>query len=197
MTSRLAFAAAAVALTTLLAGCSSDPLAEQYRAGSDKGYISGDGTINEFAIGDRGEPIDFAGSTDAGTTVSSDDFAGEVLVVNFWYAECAPCRVEAPDLQALYEEHQPDGVEFLGVNLYNSTEGALAFARTYGIEYPSIIETESEQSAMLAFAGKVQPKAVPTTLVLDREGRVAARINGLADKSVLGTLIADTLAENS
>ncbi len=185
----------AVASLTVLAGCSSDPLADQYRAGSGKGYISGDGSTEEFRVTDRGEPIDFEGLTDAGTTVSSADYRGEVLVVNFWYAECAPCRVEAPELQTLAEEYAPDGVSFLGVNLYNSTAGSLAFARTYGIGYPSIVETESPTSAMLAFAGKVQPKAVPTTLVIDREGRIAARISGLINASNLGTLIADTVAE--
>lgn len=192
---RIAAALLAVASLTVLAGCSSDPLAEQYREGSAKGYISGDGSTEEFAAGDRGEPIDFEGLTDAGTTVSSADYRGEVLVVNFWYAECAPCRVEAPDLARLHETHLADGVEFLGVNLYNSSAGSQAFARTYDIAYPSIIESESPTSAMLAFAGKVQPKAVPTTLVIDREGRIAARISGLVNASNLDTLISDAVAE--
>lgn len=197
MRTRPAALAAALAVPVLLAGCAtaSDPLAEQYRDGTTENYISGDGTVSEFSPDQRGEPISFDGPTDAGHTVSSDDYAGEVLVVNFWYAECPPCRIEAPDLQALYEEHRADGVEFLGVNLYNGAEGSLAFARTFGITYPSIIEAGSADPVMLDFAGAVSPRAVPTTLVLDREGRIAARINGRIDPSILDTLISDTVGE--
>ncbi|WP_232466226.1 TlpA disulfide reductase family protein [Diaminobutyricimonas sp. LJ205] len=197
MRRRLLPAALAVAAATLLAGCTTDPLAASYRDGTTENYVSGDGTITEIPVAERGEPVDFEGETDAGETVSSADYAEEILVVNFWYAECPPCRVEAPDLQDVYEEFKPEGVEFLGVNLYNGAEGSLAFARTYGITYPSIIEAGSETPVLLAFAGKVSPKAVPTTLVLDREGRVAARINGLVDPSVLSTLVSDTLAEDA
>lgn len=196
MTTRPLLAVAAV-VAALLTGCSSDPLAEQYRDGTTENYISGDGTVSEFAPAQRGEPIDFEGVTDGGDRVSSADYADRVLVVNFWYAECPPCRVEAPDLQALYEEHAPSGVGFLGVNLYNGAEGSLAFARTFGIDYPSIIETGSPSPVMLAFAGSVSPKAVPTTLVLDRDARVAARINGRIDPSILDTLITDALAEEA
>lgn len=197
MRRRLLPAAVAVAAATLLAGCTTDPLADSYRDGTTENYVSGDGTITEIPAAERGEPVDFEGETDAGQTVSSADYDNAVTVVNFWYAECPPCRVEAPDLQAVYEQFNPEGVEFLGVNLYNGAEGSLAFARTYGITYPSIIEAGSETPVLLAFAGKVSPKAVPTTLVLDRAGRVAARINGLVDPSVLSTLISDTLAEGA
>ncbi|WP_224760604.1 MULTISPECIES: TlpA disulfide reductase family protein [unclassified Salinibacterium] len=197
MRHRLLLPAAAVALATLLAGCSADPLAAQYADGTTENYISGDGTVTEIPEAQRTEAISFEGTTDAGEQVTSGDYADEVLVVNFWYAECPPCRVEAPDLQDVYEEFKPDGVEFLGVNLYNGAQGSLAFARTYGITYPSVIEAGSPTPMLLAFAGKVSPKAVPTTLVLDREGRIAARINGLVDPSVLSTLISDTVAEGS
>ena len=67
-------------------------------------YVSGDGTVTEFDVLDRGEPIDFSGVTDLGETVTSDEYRGGVVVVNFWYASCPPCRMEAPDLQALNEE---------------------------------------------------------------------------------------------
>ncbi|MGQ2916551.1 TlpA disulfide reductase family protein, partial [Microbacterium aurantiacum] len=87
--------------------------------GRDPGYASRDGSISEFAPADRGEPIAFDGMTDAGHAVSSSDYAGEVLVVNFWYAACAPCRVEAPDLAALSDKYQDAGASFLGVNIYD------------------------------------------------------------------------------
>lgn len=179
----------------LLAGCSSDSLAEQYRAGSGKNYIAGDGAVTEIGMESRGEPIVFSGVLEDGSTVAPDTYAGKVTVVNFWYAGCAPCRAEAPDLQALNEEFSDQDVAFLGVNVRDQTATATAFASQFGISYPSIIDVNSGET-QLAFSGSVAPNAVPTTVVLDREGRVASRILGrLADQSILRTLVNDTLAE--
>lgn len=154
-----------------------------------------DGTISEFAPADRGETVVFNGTTDAGLTVFSEDYVGEVLVVNFWYAACAPCRVEAPDLAALSVKYQDAGASFLGVNVYDQPETSLAFARNFDIAYPSIIDANSG-TVRLAFAGHAPPSAVPTTLVLDKQGRVAARFIGLIEApSMLDTIISDLIAE--
>ena len=95
----LGLIALAAASALLLTGCTSDPLAEQYREGSGKNYIAGDGTISEFDESQRGEPIEFSGETVDGGTFDSAETLGGVTVVNFWYAGCAPCRVEAPILE--------------------------------------------------------------------------------------------------
>ena len=127
--------------------------------------------------------------------ISSADFAGDVLVVNFWYASCAPCRAEAPQLQELSAEYDGEGARFIGVNVYDQADTALSFNESYGITYPSIMDVK-DGAVKLAFTGTVPPKAVPTTLVLDKDGRVAARILGqLKDASILGTLIRDAIAE--
>lgn len=193
---RVASALLAVALTTGLAACSSDPLAEQYRAGDNKGYIAADGrTINEIPAAERGEPVTFTGQTDAGATVSSADYAGQVLVVNFWYAACAPCRVEAPRLEEAAGEFAGQDVSFLGVNTYDQAATAQSFAAQYDITYPSVIDV-NDKTVTLAFAQAVPVSATPTTLVVDRQGRVAARIIGeLADASILTTLVRDALEE--
>lgn len=181
----------------VLSGCAADPLAEQYLEGDDKGYVSGDGTISEFTVADRGQPVVFEGTTDTGQTVSSDDYAGEVLVVNFWYAACAPCRVEAPDLAALSDQYQGAGASFLGVNVYDQPETSLAFARNFDIAYPSIIDANSG-TVRLAFTDYAPPSAVPTTLVLDKQGRVAARFLGLIESpSTLDAIIGDLIEEES
>jgi thiol-disulfide isomerase/thioredoxin len=186
--------ASAVALT----GCTAnDDLAEQYRSGSGQGYISGDGAYTVVAEADRREPIDFEGTIENGDKVSSDDYRGEVLVVNFWYAACPPCRLEAPDLEALSQQFAPDGVRFLGVNIYDQAPTAMSFAEEFGVTYPSILDV-NDGSVRLAFAGQVAPNAVPTTLVLDQQGRVAARISGvISEPSVLRSMITDVLAEDS
>jgi thiol-disulfide isomerase/thioredoxin len=184
-------------LVLVLAGCTAnDPLAEQYADGSGQGYVSGDGAYTEIPVADRGEPIEYSGTTDAGTEVSNDDFADQVHVINFWYAGCPPCRLEAADLKAVSEEYTQ--VPFVGVNTSDTTEVALTFAKKYEIGYPSILDVQTN-SVQLAFAGQgaVAPNAVPTTLIIDREGRVAGRISGLIqDKGILTAMIDTVLAED-
>jgi thiol-disulfide isomerase/thioredoxin len=176
-----------------LAGCANDdPLAKQFSDGSTKNYIAGDGTVVEIPIENRGEAIAFNGTTENGDPVASTDYAGRVLVVNFWYAECPPCRLEAPDLEALNQQYQDQGVAFLGVNVRDEADTARAFATQFGITYPSIIDTV-DSGVQLAFAGKIAPNAVPSTIILDTEGRLAARVTGLAEKSVLNALISTVL----
>lgn len=179
-----------------LAACANDPLADQYRAGDNKGYISGDGAVQEIPADQRGEPVTFAATTETGEPVASEDYLGGVLVVNFWYAACGPCRAEAADLEKVYGEFAGQDVAFLGVNTIDSAAAAVAFANTYGISYPSAIASETP-AIKLAFAEKTPISATPTTLVLDAEGRVAARIIGQIDPSILSTLVRDTLAETS
>ena len=190
--------AIAIASAVVLTGCTAnEDLADQYRSGNGQGYISGDGAYTVIAEADRDEPIEFEGVIETGDTVSSDDYRGEVLVVNFWYAACPPCRLEAPDLEALSQQFAPDGVRFLGVNIYDQAPTAMSFAEEFGVTYPSILDV-NDGSVRLAFAGQVAPNAVPTTLVLDQQGRVAARISGvISEPSVLRSMITDVLAEAS
>lgn len=192
------FAVAALALT----GCTSDPLADQYRSGSGQGYISGDGAYTVIAADERDEPVSWeAAPLDVGGEISTDDLAGQVYVVNFWYAGCPPCRVEAADLEAIYQEFSTEqggeGVPFIGVNIRDTAAQSLAFADEFGVTYPSILDVKGG-AVRLAFAGQVAPTAVPTTLVVDAQGRVAARISGLvSEPSTLRAMIRDTLAESS
>ncbi len=182
----------------LLTGCAADDsLAQQYRDGNEKGYIAGDFQVVEIPEPERGDPVVFEGVTETGETVTSDDYRGGVLVVNFWYAACGPCIVEAPLLEEVWQDYQDQGVAFLGVNTYDQPATALSFARDNNITYPSVIDVNDGQ-VKLAFAQLTPIQATPTTLVIDRDGRVAARIIGqLATASILSTLVADTLAEDA
>ncbi len=177
-----------------LAGCASDPLAEQFRSGDSKNYIAGDGTVTEFASEQRPTFLPFSGETESGQMLDSEALAGQVVVMNWWYSACAPCRVEAPDLQALYEEFQDQGVQFVGVNVRDTSETALAFDRKFDISFPSIMDAQTG-NVSLAFQGIVSPQAVPTTLVIDKQGKVASRILGRIDPSILRTLIETVVAE--
>lgn len=202
MTSRVgrlraaASALVALSLVASLAACANDPLAEQYRSGDEKGYIAGDQRIIEIPVAERGEPVVFEGTTETGDRVASGDFAGEVLVVNFWYAACGPCRVEAAELEDAYQSFAGDAVSFLGVNTQDSASVATAFAETYGVTYPSALAAQ-DGALKLAFAQATPLTATPVTLVLDKEGRVAARIIGeLPDASILEALVRDALEES-
>ena len=197
MNRRRALTVVTLIAALLLAGCtSSDSLAQQYRDGNEKGYIAGDFQVVEIPVADRGEPVVFEGVTETGEPVSSDDYRGGVLVVNFWYAACGPCRVEAPLLEEVWQTYQPEGVGFIGVNIYDQPATALSFAEDYGITYPSVIDIVDGKTK-LAFAAVTPIQATPTTLVMDRQGRVAARIIGqLPAASILSTLVADALAES-
>ena len=184
-----------LALGLVLAGCaSSDGLAGEYSDGSGA-YVSSDRRVVEIPAGERGAPVSFAGLSERGEPVSSDDYAGRVYVVNFWYAACGPCIVEAPLLEEVWQEFQDQEVGFLGINIYDQPATAISFAEDNGITYPSVIDV-SEGKVKLGFAAVTPIQATPTTLVLDRQGRVAARIIGqLQSASIQSTLVSDALAE--
>lgn len=178
-----------------LAGCSADPLAEQFRSGDNKNYIAGDGTVTEYALSERPVAGEWSGITESGLQLDSSALLGAVTVLNFWYAGCAPCRAEAPDLVALHEKYSSQGVNFVGVNVRDTAETALAFDRKFGIQFPSVMDAQSG-SVSLAFTGVVSPSAVPTTLIIDTDGRVASRVLGRIEPSILSTLIETVLEES-
>lgn len=187
----------AVVMIAGLAACSNDPLADQYRAGDNKGFIAANGfQVVEIPEAERTDPVEFTGTTEAGESLGSEDLDGDVVVVNFWYAACGPCRAEAPDLEKAYTSFEGDAVSFVGINTSDAAETAAAFAENYGVTYPSLLAAK-DGAIKLAFADKTPINATPTTLVLDKEGRVAARIIGqLEDVSILQTLVRDALGES-
>lgn len=189
--------AALLAITLAACTAPSDELADQYREGGDTGFISGDGRVQEIPVDQRGAAVEFAGTSVDGAAVSSADFGDDVLVLNFWYAQCGPCRAEAPILEESFQATKPKGAEFLGVNIYDGPEQATSFETTYGISYPSLL-AKSDADLKLAFADWTPLQAVPITLVLDRLGRVAARFVGQVESaSILQTIVNDVLAEAS
>lgn|SRR5690625_590454 len=162
---------------------------------SNSGYVSGDGTVTVWAESERNDPVELAGQTFDEEELDLADWQGSVVVLNFWYAACPPCRAEAPDLKEVAEETAESGVEFLGVNSTDDPGTAAAFERTFEVPYPSLHDSRSQGVA--AMQGKVALQAVPTTVVLDTDGRVAARVIGRVDAVTLRTLIKDVQAEST
>ena len=189
---RRALAVAVLALLAL-AGCGPGLGQDRTAAGEESGYVSGDGSVTTWAPGSRTGPLELSGTDFAGADVDLTAWRGDVVVVNTWYAPCPPCRAEAPDLAALAADYADAGVHLLGINSQDDPGAAQAFERTFEIPYPSVHDVDG--SAVAALQGVVPVAAVPTTLVLDREGFVAARVLGLADASTLRALVDEVLAE--
>ena len=184
------------AFVLVSSGCATDSLAEQFREGDNKNYIAGDGTVTEFALGSRPKAADWSGVSESGDSLSSDQLAGVITVINFWYTGCAPCRVEMPELIELQDQFLSDEVQFIGVNVRDTSETALAFARQINLNFPSVMDAKTG-SVVLAFTGVVTPQAVPTTLVVDSEGNVSARVLGRIDKGILEELIKTVISEKN
>ena len=190
------YAGCLVAAVLLLGGaaCSADPnsIAAQAKAGDRKGYVSGDGAVETIPAADRAEPVALKGQLLDGTAWDSAAARGKVLVVNVWGSWCAPCVAEAPDLQKVWSELQSDGapVEFVGIDFREDPARGAAFAKKAGVTYPSL----SDDSGVLILALQGKAPTVPTTLVLDTEGRIAARVNGPVSASTLRGLVDDVVA---
>jgi thiol-disulfide isomerase/thioredoxin len=143
----------------------------------DKGYVDGEGVITVLPAADRKQPGEVSGETLEGKHVSLSSYAGKVVVVNVWGAWCPPCRAEADDLAAAARELAPQGVVFVGINTRDSSkDNGLSFQRTYDVPYPSIYDPSGRN--LLAFHGTLTPNSIPSTVVIDAQGRVAASILG-------------------
>lgn len=193
---KLALTLVISALVLTFTGCATDPLAEQFREGGNKNYIAGDGTVTEFAAGSRPKAAAWSGITESEENLSSDQLTGVIIVMNFWYAGCAPCRIEMPELIELQNQFLAEGVQFIGVNVRDTAPTALAFARQVNLNFPSIMDAKTG-AVVLGFTGVVTPQAVPTTLVIDSEGNVSARVLGRIDKAILEELIKTVVEEKS
>lgn len=180
---------AVAVLLTMLSACSGGS-----SSGDELGYIQGEGVVEQVAMEDRVEMPHFEGGTLDGGGFDSDDYAGKVLVVNVWGSWCPPCREEAPGLRRVSEETRARGVQFVGIDVRDNDAAARAFERAYGITYPSI-RTADSAAAMLAFSSILPQNAIPSTVVVDREGRVAARVVGKTTYVTLRDLVTDVLAE--
>ncbi len=190
---RTAAVAAAGTLALALAACG----AQDSGAGDvvGQGFVSGDGSVQQWTPAERTDPVTVEGTTFEGDQVSTEDWRGDVVVLNTWYAGCAPCRAEAPDLVELATERADDGVRLLGINTEDDAGTGLAFQRTFEVPYPSIEDRSGQVVARLS--GVVPLQAVPSTVVLDAEGRVAARVIGQVAGSTLDAIVDDVLAEDA
>lgn len=190
-------AGAVFAAVTVLAvtGCSGGAIGQDTPASNGSNFVAGSYNTTVFAPGSGPVAPDIKGTTLAGRKLTLAAYRGDVVVLNFWGSWCAPCRAEAPALAALAKHFWPRGVRFVGVDIQDSPAAAEAFERNFLISYPSL--NDPGDQVALAFQSTVPPAGIPTTLVIGRTGRVAARIVGQSTYSALGRLIADVSAGKS
>jgi thiol-disulfide isomerase/thioredoxin len=174
----LLLTALAIALTGCGGGGSSS---------SEESFVSGDGSTTFIKIADRKIAPAITGLTLSGTnyTYTKD----KVAVVNVWASWCSPCRAEAPILVSLANKYT--NVAFIGILTRDNPANAEAFERRFKIPYPTVID----DSILIGFKGSLPANAIPTTVILDKNGRVAARISGVVTVASLSELIEKVLAE--
>ena len=192
---RARLGALGVAAVLVLSGCSSSEPAptgsESVASDAGFGFTSPDGTVRAWEVEERTAPVELAGTDYRGEPVDVAEHRGELVLLNTWYAFCPPCRAEAADLVAMDADY-PE-LHLFGINGTDDVGTAEAFERHFEVTYPSI--DDADGAALAALEGVVPISATPTTVVLDREGRVAVRIIGMVDPGVLRPLVDDLLAE--
>lgn len=192
---RLRAALAATLLAVLvLAGCSApseEPSEPSTSEVTGFGFTSPDGTVRAWDVEERSEPLELTGTDFDGEPVDLAEHRGELVLLNTWYAACPPCRAEAADLVALDADY-PE-LTLFGINGTDDAGTAEAFERRFEITYPSI--DDADGAALAALEGVVPISATPTTVLLDRKGRVAVRVVGMVDPGVVRPLVDALLAE--
>jgi thiol-disulfide isomerase/thioredoxin len=188
---RHAAAAACIvlALSPVLVACGSAAAS----AGPDQGFVAGDGSIVVLPEAERVDAPDLIGATLTGDTFRLADHLGEVVVLNVWASWCAPCRAEAPVLAKAATDLAGKGVTFVGLDTRDSDTSAAGFVSTFGVPYPNVVDRDGR--LQLLFAQSLPPQAIPSTLVIDRQGRVAARALGKVSESSIRGMVEPLLAE--
>ena len=165
-----------IGLAIALSGCSGGGTSS-----AEESFVSGDGSVTFIKSADRKIAPEITGMTLSGTnyTYTKD----KVAVVNVWASWCSPCRAEAPILVALADKYT--NVAFIGILTRDNPANAEAFERRFKIPYPTVID----DSILIGFKGSLPANAIPSTVILDKNGRVAARISGVVTVATLTQLI--------
>jgi len=181
----------ALAGLAALAGCGSDGRVEP---AAEAGFVQGGGVVTVVDADEREPAPPFSGRTLDGGQFDLAEQAGSVVVLNVWGSWCAPCRAEAPAFAAVAEETTDDGVVFVGVNTRDTETAAKAFEAEFAVPYPSVVDSDGRR--LLAFRDTLPPAAIPSTLVVDRDGDMAARVVGPITETSLRDLVT-TIAEEA
>jgi len=180
----IALVVSALLCAGVLTGCS----ANRAPAAGEGGFIAGDGSTIVLATNKRGAPVNLAGPTLTASNVNVATYRGQVVILNIWASWCAPCRAEAPGLQTGWQTWQHEGgVQFIGINTRDDFTSAQQYVSNFKITYPNIFDKFGQK--LLELGTQLPPNAIPSTLILDKSGRVAARILGQASPALIDGIV--------
>jgi thiol-disulfide isomerase/thioredoxin len=180
-----------LAAALLVTGCTGKDAVDVNNGGEFR-FVAGTPAGEVIPAQDRQSAPDFGGRLLDGAEFSSSSLSGAVSVINFWGSWCPPCRVETPEFQQVYGEDQARGVEFLGVNVKDDEQLAQAFVTSKAITFPSLYDPRGE----VALAFRDYPaNAIPSTIVLDQAGRVAAVYTAAVTQKDLRTVLDSVVRE--
>lgn len=184
-------ALAACLALVLTAGCTASTAAPE-QTGSEFRFVEGTPSGEVIAAEDRQDAPNITGELLSGEQFELQQHAGNIVVMNFWASWCAPCRVEAPDLQQIYEQYQPQGVELVGVLVRDTKGQGETYSQQVGLTYPSLYDPSTKVALQL----RGYPlAAIPSTVVIDADGKVAAAYVSVVDLESLSSTIEKLLAE--
>ncbi|MEI4270171.1 TlpA disulfide reductase family protein [Klenkia sp. LSe6-5] len=184
--------ALAVLTALAVAGCSTGSGQVDVNNGGEFRFVQGTPSGGVIAEDERQSAPEFSGTLLDGGDWSSDELAGDIAVLNVWASWCAPCRVESPEFERVHQDLRDDGVQFLGLNVKDQQQLAQAFVADKGLTFPSLYDPASEVA--LAFRD-FPTRAIPSTIVLDRQQRVAAVFTAAVSEDDLRSTLDQLLAE--
>ena len=192
---RTLLAVGTLAAALALSACTSDSNGKS-GGGGDTNFVTDTGGVDTVAKGQRKAPNTIKGETLDGKQLDVADLKGKVVVLNVWGSWCPPCRAEAKHFAKVSKELKAKGVEFVGINTRDADKGpALLFEEDYGVTYPSLYDPEGQLILNGFPKGTLIPQAIPSTVVLDRDGKIAARSLMALSEERLRSMIDPIVAE--
>lgn len=173
-----------ICVAFMLGACGRDPLGAR---------VSEEVGVTAYAPSDRVDLPAISGPTLSGEPLSIADLRGQVVVLNSWASWCEPCNEEAQALVAASRRFAPLGVKFVGLDVTDEELSAQEYSTKYAVPYPSIVDAKGSK---LASIPSVPPGALPSTLIIDKQGRIATRFIGAVKEPAFSAQLKEVLAED-
>jgi len=160
---------------------------------SESGFVSGDGTSVFLNKSERKPAPELENVDFLSAEIDLNSLKNKVVLINVWGSWCSPCRKEAPELEELYLKNKTNNVEFIGINIRDSRISANRFIENFSITYPNIFDRDGK--LLLGYKDSLPANSIPSTILIDKNGLVAARQLGPIDKSLIQGFISELVEE--